>query len=323
MDGEEQVSLAIDGERAVQPVADRGEDIGVVVYVGAAANVLEEIRKQHCLGRTPGSVLREQLASRGRSAAHLHSGRWRCMPCTSLDEAIDLRSYLVQRLRPALNKESSPWKREYSVLYHSLVQELNTLEALGCDELEATFAGPGVYVYYHGDALFWQSDAESPQGKSLSESRLLKKAIALSRGGDTRPAREILAHVISANPRNELAWLWYAYNLATNLDRIKVLEECLRHNPESKEAKDRLVYLQTSEALRLRVEERRGEIQLQIAQAEARLRGLREGLLQGEEAVRQAEESYESARARVEQTRREISVVTAELEQLCEQLTAL
>jgi chromosome segregation ATPase len=150
----------------------------------------------------------------------------------------------------------------------------------------------------------------------MSESRLLKKAIALSRAGDARPAREILAHVITANPRSELAWLWYAYNLAENSDRIKVLEECLRHIPASEEAKGRLVTLRASEAVRLRLEALRGDIETEVERAEARLRGLEETLLQGEAAVREAEEACERARARVEETRREIAQARVELAQL-------
>jgi len=157
----------------------------------------------------------------------------------------------------------------------------------------------------------------------VTEFRLLKRAIELSRAGDRRPAREILAHVIRTNPGNELAWLWYAYNLETNGERVRVLEECLRHNPECKEAKDRLLYLQTHEALRARVDEHRGELEAQIRHGEARLRGLREALAHGESAVREAEAAYESAKVRVGGTRREIAQVTAELAQWREQLAEL
>jgi tetratricopeptide (TPR) repeat protein len=312
-----------DDQQSVRPAVNLNEEIGSPIYIGAAANVLDTIRKQHCLGRVPGSVLREHIRRRGGSVAHLHSGRWRIVPCTSLDEAVDFQAYLVQRLKPALNGESSPWKHEYSVLYHRFVQELYASPAVGCDELESRFVGPGVYVFYHRDEAFWAPVSEAPQEKGSSEFRLLKKAIALSRAGDKRPAREILAHVISSNPPNELAWLWYAYNLDRNSDRIRVLRECLHYNPECKEAKDRLIYLQTSEALRVRVEEHRGEIETRIARAETRLARLHQALAQGQKAVQEAEEAYESAKVRVEKIRREMTEVTAELDQLREQLAEL
>jgi hypothetical protein len=307
-------------QHAFRPAVNLNEEIGPPVYVGASANVLDEIRKQHCLGRIPGSILREHVGRRGGSAAYLHSGHWRIVPCTSLDEAVDFQRYLIQRLNPALNRERRPWKHEYNVLYHRFVQELYASPAVRCDELEGKFVGPGVYVFYHPDKSFWEPIPKAPKEKSPSEFRLLSKAIALSRTGDKHPAREILAHVISANPHNELAWLWYAYNLDRNSDRIRVLRECLNHNPECKEAKDRLIYLQTSEALRVRVEEHRGEIKAQIAQAEARLESLQEGLKRGEKTVQEAETAYETAKGQLEKTRREISRVTAELVQLREQL---
>jgi chromosome segregation ATPase len=155
----------------------------------------------------------------------------------------------------------------------------------------------------------------------LSEFRLLKKAIELSRAGDRRPATEILGHVISTNPRNELAWLWYAYNLEKNSDRIRVLEECLRHNPNCREAEDRLIYLRTREALRVRVEEHRGEIETEIAHAESRLMNLRESVSQAEQEMREAEAAYEKAKDHGQGLRREIAQVMAELDQLREQLT--
>jgi hypothetical protein len=295
-------------------------EIGFPVYVGVAANVLDEIRKQHCLGQTPGSVLREHLSRRSRSAADLHDGRWQVVPCTSLEEAFDFRAYLVQRLKPLLNSENRSWKREYSVLYHRFVQELYASEAVGCEGLKATFIGPGVYVYYHNDKSLWQPVSKPPQAKESSEFELLKKAIALSRVGDRRPAREILVHVISSNPHNELAWLWYAYNLERNSDRIKVLQECLSHNPECKEAKDRLIYLQTTEALRVRVAERRKDLSGQVADTEARLEALQERLREEEMGVQEAEEVCERARAQVAGTRDEITRLAAELDQLREQL---
>jgi hypothetical protein len=312
-----------DKQQPVRPMVDRTEEIGSPIYVGASANVLDEIRKQHCLGRVPGSVLRQHIAWRGGSATHLQSGRWRIVPCTSLDEAVDFQAYLIHRLRPVLNGETGPWKHEYSVLYHRFVQELYATPAVACDELEGRFIGPGVYVFYHPDESFWQPVPEAPEEKNASEFRLLKKAIALSRAGDKRPAREILAHVISNNTQNELAWLWYAYNLDRNSDRIRVLRECLHYNPECKEAKDRLIYLQTSEALRVRVEEHRGEIETQIEQAGERLASLREALAQGERLLQETKDAYESANAQVDATRREIARVSAELAQLREQLAEL
>lgn len=69
---------------------------------------------------------------------------------------------------------------------------------------------------------------------------MLAQAIALSKAGEKRKAREILVRVIADDPRNEAAWLWYAHDLPTAAERVRALEECLHHNPDSAEAQKRL-----------------------------------------------------------------------------------
>jgi hypothetical protein len=71
----------------------------------------------------------------------------------------------------------------------------------------------------------------------------LRQAIALAKQGKTQEALELFAQIIRADVKNETAWLWYAYLLPTNLERITALEGCLYHNPDCAEAKKRLAAL--------------------------------------------------------------------------------
>jgi len=65
----------------------------------------------------------------------------------------------------------------------------------------------------------------------------LNRAIALSHSGNKTEARELLKAILRANPQNETAWLWLADTFPDTHNRIAVLEECLKHNPDSQAAK--------------------------------------------------------------------------------------
>jgi len=76
----------------------------------------------------------------------------------------------------------------------------------------------------------------------------LERAIALSRSGKKAEAREILKAILRSNPQNETAWLWFADTFPDNHNRIAVLEECLKHNPDSQAAQKRLATFKSEEA---------------------------------------------------------------------------
>ena len=75
----------------------------------------------------------------------------------------------------------------------------------------------------------------------------LERAIALSRSGKKLEAREILNTVLRANLQNETAWLWFADTFPDTKNRILVIEECLKHNPNCQIAKKWLVTFRAEE----------------------------------------------------------------------------
>jgi thioredoxin-like negative regulator of GroEL len=79
----------------------------------------------------------------------------------------------------------------------------------------------------------------------------LERAIAFSRGGKKLEARQVLKAVLQTNLQNESAWLWMADTYAATEDRIKVLEECLKHIPESQVAQKWLATFKAEKEARL------------------------------------------------------------------------
>ena len=75
----------------------------------------------------------------------------------------------------------------------------------------------------------------------------LDRAIGLSRSGKKMEAREILNTVLRANLQNETAWLWFADTFPDNQNRILVIEECLKHNPNCQVAHKWLVTFRAEE----------------------------------------------------------------------------
>jgi Tol biopolymer transport system component len=65
----------------------------------------------------------------------------------------------------------------------------------------------------------------------------LSEAIRLIKTGQKDQARPLLLRVLQANPRNEAAWLWLVDALPDDAQRIAALEQCLKHNPTSRAAR--------------------------------------------------------------------------------------
>ena len=61
----------------------------------------------------------------------------------------------------------------------------------------------------------------------------LNRAIALSRSGEKTEARQILNAILDVDPQNQTAWLWLADTYADTSNRIRVLEDCIKHIPDS------------------------------------------------------------------------------------------
>jgi tetratricopeptide (TPR) repeat protein len=78
----------------------------------------------------------------------------------------------------------------------------------------------------------------------------LNHAIALSKSGNKNEAREILKQIVQVDPKNNKAWMWLADTYPDNPNRIAVLEEFLRNNPDNQIAQGGLAALRTEEAKR-------------------------------------------------------------------------
>lgn len=61
----------------------------------------------------------------------------------------------------------------------------------------------------------------------------LRAAIQLIKSGKKNEAREILEPFIVANPKNIQAWVWEIETREDDAEKIKLMEACLLHNPDS------------------------------------------------------------------------------------------
>ena len=60
----------------------------------------------------------------------------------------------------------------------------------------------------------------------------LQQAVDLVKSGKTRQARQALVEIVRAAPDNVPAWFWLVDTFEAHAQRVKVLEECLKHNPD-------------------------------------------------------------------------------------------
>lgn len=74
---------------------------------------------------------------------------------------------------------------------------------------------------------------------------LLQKAIALAQSGKVEDAHALLHRITAEDPTQELAWLWLVQTEPDHQQRIQILEECLRHNPQSEYARKGLAGFRT------------------------------------------------------------------------------
>ena len=63
----------------------------------------------------------------------------------------------------------------------------------------------------------------------------LQQAIELVKTGKQSQARPALVQIVRAAPDNVQAWFWLVETFDSDAQRVKVLEECLKHNPEREE----------------------------------------------------------------------------------------
>ena len=68
----------------------------------------------------------------------------------------------------------------------------------------------------------------------------LQQAIELVKTGEKSQARQALVEIVRAAPDNVQAWFWLVEAIESDVQRVKVLEECLKHNPEREEVRQAL-----------------------------------------------------------------------------------
>jgi hypothetical protein len=83
----------------------------------------------------------------------------------------------------------------------------------------------------------------------MATSEKLIQAISLVKSGKKEEARALLLEVVWDEPQNESAWFWLVETMPDNSQRIRALEECLRHNPESQRAKTGLEAFRNRQAV--------------------------------------------------------------------------
>jgi hypothetical protein len=150
-----------------------------VIYVSDASDVVKHIRNNHFSGNIEASALRLhaaqemgfQIARTKRPSgswmvridlpnpqvgeakidAYLQGGVWKFVLCTTHEEAHDFQWFVIERLKPFLNRERKTWDTSKRDRYQKLLDELSTSASLPGFQLRGRRSGPGVYVLYHKD----------------------------------------------------------------------------------------------------------------------------------------------------------------------------
>ena len=145
--------------------------------MGDSRDVIKRIRYNHCSGNVEASALRRAVAeslgfplrySERKSgsirirlamdnprygeeiiSSYLSSGRWKYIICNNYKEAHDFQWYVIEKLKPILNKDSKQWDCVYKDLYGELFIQLENQVFMGLEELTDMKTGSGVYVLYH------------------------------------------------------------------------------------------------------------------------------------------------------------------------------
>jgi len=151
----------------------------VAVYVGDAGDVVDRILTNHTSGNVEGSALRKavsealgyRLARKKRPSgsikvridlpnpregenkvsAYIRSGMWRYVICPSYDEAHDFQWFVIDKLKPVLNRLHKTWNPRNLKRYRFLLAQLENAPLLLHDQLRGEPTGPGVYVLHHRD----------------------------------------------------------------------------------------------------------------------------------------------------------------------------
>ncbi len=64
-----------------------------------------------------------------------------------------------------------------------------------------------------------------------------QSALELAQEGKTREAHVLFEKIVNADVHNVSAWFWYAKTSASGSERTRILQNCLRFNPDSTETR--------------------------------------------------------------------------------------
>ncbi len=64
-----------------------------------------------------------------------------------------------------------------------------------------------------------------------------QSALELAQEGKTREAHVLFEKIVNADVHNVSAWFWYAKTSASGTERTRILQNCLRFNPDSTETR--------------------------------------------------------------------------------------
>ena len=147
------------------------------IYVGDSRNVQKRIKINHCSGNVEASALRRHIAQamgyrlkrenrpsgstrvridlpdpsdgERRISDYMRSGKWRVITCDNYELANDFQWYVIDRLKPRLNRDRKEYPKAMTTLFERMFQKLLESRMLNCSTIGRSEPKSGVYVFYH------------------------------------------------------------------------------------------------------------------------------------------------------------------------------
>ena len=148
-----------------------------VIYVGDSKNIYRRLTTNHCRGNVEASALRRHVAEalgfrirrerrpsgstsvridlpapdQGENAVsdYIRRGKWRTLVLDDYAVAHDFQWYVIEKLKPLLNRDYQKYPPHKRGLYGGFIQKLTHSEFVDCSSLNETYSHPGIYVLYH------------------------------------------------------------------------------------------------------------------------------------------------------------------------------
>jgi len=149
----------------------------MIIYVGDARDVIRRILSNHYTGNVEASALRRAIAeemgyplrrTKRKSGSirvridlpfpreqekmiseYILNGEWKYVICESYSEAHDFQWYVIEQLKPLLNRKLKSWSPQRTRKYEYLLTKLLKSRSLSRSNLKKMQSGPGVYVLFH------------------------------------------------------------------------------------------------------------------------------------------------------------------------------